>query len=77
MQLKVECVAVSSIQPRCVLCHQIFESREARVIVCNYENTECGDVCPDCIRMGFHWMQHQFLSLKVLDGDRGGLRKSA
>lgn len=72
MQLKVECVTLASVEQRCMLCHKSFESIEARVIVCDHESAECGDACPDCIRMGFHWMQTQFM-LKNLDGDRAKL----
>jgi len=36
---------------------------EARVIVCNEQGDSYGDICPECIAMGFDWIGNQLQQL--------------
>jgi hypothetical protein len=60
MQLQIECNHLPSKQQSCCLCKRPFESREARVIICNEQGITYGDACPHCISQGFAWMKTQF-----------------
>lgn len=59
MQLQVECGFSGLAQP-CSLCEQSFERKEARVLLCNDQGDKFGEVCPQCIRQGTQWLNHQF-----------------
>ena len=37
--------------------------REARVILCNEQGDSYGDICPQCIAMGFNWIGNQLQRL--------------
>jgi hypothetical protein len=64
MQLQVECNRLSSQQSRsCQICDQSIEMREARVILCDDQGTNCGEVCSQCIGMGFDWLNYRFQQL--------------
>lgn len=63
MQLQIECNSSSSkSQHSCVLCSQVFQSTEARVIVCNDRGNRYGDICADCLKRGSDWIWHRLLS---------------
>ncbi len=63
MQLQIECNSSSSkSQHSCVLCGQVFQSTEARVIVCNDRGNSYGDICADCLKRGSDWIWHRLLS---------------
>ncbi|WP_088893335.1 hypothetical protein [Leptolyngbya ohadii] len=59
MQLQVECGFPGLAQP-CSLCEQSFEMKEGRVILCDDQGDRYGEVCPQCISRGVHWINHQF-----------------
>lgn len=59
MQLQVECGLPGLAQP-CTLCEQSFEMKEGRVILCSDQGDKYGEVCPQCISQGIHWLNHQF-----------------
>ncbi|MEP0911262.1 hypothetical protein NDI45_10070 [Leptolyngbya sp. GB1-A1] len=59
MQLQVECGFPGLAQP-CSLCEQSFEMKEGRVILCDDQGDRYGEVCPDCISQGIHWLNHEF-----------------
>lgn len=59
MQLQVECGFPGLAQP-CSLCEQSFEMNEGRVILCDEQGDRYGEVCPQCIGQGIHWLNHQF-----------------
>jgi len=63
MQLQIECNSSPFKQQLCYLCTHSFESKEAQVIICNDQGTECGEVCPGCIGQGFSWIKNQFEQL--------------
>ncbi len=71
MQLQIECNSSSSqSQHHCVLCSQVFQITEARVIVCNDRGSSYGDICADCLNRGSDWIWHRLLS------DRDRIRNS-
>ena len=63
MQLQIECNSLLKSQELCCLCKHPFECKEARVIVCNDQGSECGDACPVCISQGFSWIESRFEQL--------------
>jgi hypothetical protein len=58
MQFQIECNTLKNNQ-MCLICNQLFQTREARVIVCSEEGDGYGDVCPECIGRGVHWIKSQ------------------
>lgn len=66
MQFQIECNSFLKNSQTCLTCNELFEMREARVIVCNERGDRYGDICPQCIGMGFNWIETQ------LQTSRGG-----
>jgi hypothetical protein len=60
MQLQIECNNVPSQQQSCSICSQAFEMAEARIIVCNDQGKDCGEVCSICLSRGFDWLSDRF-----------------
>ena len=56
MQFQIECNRIFKKHQMCLTCHEQFEMREARVIVCNEQGDSYGDICPQCVAMGFKWI---------------------
>ncbi len=63
MQFQIECNSLLKNHQMCVTCNKQFEMKEARVIVCNEQGDSVGELCPKCIRMGFHWLGSQLQQL--------------
>ena len=63
MQLQIECNNLSTKQQFCWLCNHSFESGEARVIVCDNRGANYGEICPQCLSMGFDWIENEFEQL--------------
>ena len=63
MQLQVECNGLSPKQQLCWICNHSFEMSEARIIVCDDQGDSYGEVCPQCLSMGFNWIKNQFQQL--------------
>jgi len=59
MQLQVECNSLSKQQPAGF--NQSFEMSE-RVIVCDDQGDSYGEVCSQCLSMGFNWIKISFSS---------------
>lgn len=82
MQLRIECSSSDASQQQCMLCHQMYELKQAKVSICS-SNHEYGAVCPDCIHKGFQWMQVKLLESQTAHAVHSGhnlaadLRKSA
>jgi hypothetical protein len=55
MKFQIECNSLKNNQI-CLTCNEQFQMREARVIVCNDRGDSYGDVCPECIAMGYNWI---------------------
>jgi len=64
MQLQIECRSSSLKGSTCYTCDQSFEVKEARVIVCDDQGVGCGEVCSECIRRGFGWINDRFSQLQ-------------
>jgi hypothetical protein len=62
MQFQIECNSLKKKQI-CLTCHEQFEMREARVIVCSEQGDSYGDICPQCVAMGFNWVGRQLKQL--------------
>jgi hypothetical protein len=58
MQFQIECNTLKNNQ-MCLTCNQLFQAREARLIVCSEKGDGYGDVCPECIGRGAHWIKSQ------------------
>ncbi len=58
MQFQIECNTLKNNQ-MCLICNQLFQTREARLIVCSDQGDGFGDVCPECIARGAHWIKSQ------------------
>lgn len=56
MQLQIECNSAPFQQQFCLTCSHFFEAVEAKIIVCDDQGTPYGEVCPHCLRKGFHWL---------------------
>lgn len=63
MQFQIECNRFLKNHQTCLTCDELFEMREARVIVCNEQGYSYGDICPQCIRMGSNWLGSQLQQL--------------
>ncbi|HAG84699.1 MAG TPA: hypothetical protein DCL61_26995 [Cyanobacteria bacterium UBA12227] len=63
MQFQIECNSLLKNYQTCLTCREPFEMREARVIVCNERGDSYGDICPQCIAMGFNWIGNQLQHL--------------
>ncbi len=63
MQLQIECNREPFKQKSCLICNQLFEMTEARIIVCNDQGNDYGEVCPKCLRKGFSWLSDRFEQL--------------
>ena len=77
MQLRIEINTEKLPNQNCVLCHTIFDSSVARVILCNDKNLEYGDICPCCIHQGPNWMQRQLRKIQYLNTERSRSTKTA
>lgn len=60
MQLQIECNCIPFQQQSCWICHQSFQMTEAKVIICNDQGNGYGQVCPQCLKRGFHWLSNRF-----------------
>jgi hypothetical protein len=60
MQLQIECNQVPFQQQPCLICNRLFEMTEAKIIVCNNQGNDYGEVCPQCLSRGFDWLSAQF-----------------
>ena len=67
MQFQIECNSFLKKSQTGLTCNERFEMKEARVIVCNQRGDSYGDICPQCITMGFGWIgkQLQYLAPRV------------
>lgn len=63
MQLQIECNEILHQQKFCWMCDQLFEPKEAKIIVCNNQGNCYGEVCPECLEKGFNRPKY------VLEGD--------
>ncbi len=63
MQFQIECNDSSRQHQWCWMCDQTFPLEQARVILCNESGDRHGDVCPDCISMGFSWLSQRYQQL--------------
>jgi hypothetical protein len=63
MQLQIECNNIPFQQKSCWICNQPFETREAKVVICNDQGNDYGEVCPECLEMGFYWLSNRFEQL--------------
>lgn len=62
MQFQIECHPIKDYQT-CLTCNDQFEMKQARVIVCDEKGDSYGDICPQCIAMGFDWIGRQIQNL--------------
>ena len=62
MQFQIECNPLKDYQT-CLTCNDQFEMKQARVIVCDEKGDSYGDICPQCIAMGFNWIGRQIQEL--------------
>lgn len=60
MQLQIECNETLHQQKFCWMCDQLFETKEAKIIVCNDQGNRYGEVCPECLGKGFNWLNRRF-----------------
>jgi hypothetical protein len=60
MQLQVECNDRVGKHQVCWTCDRIFKMQAARVIICDDQGKNCGEVCPTCISKGYGWLNSQF-----------------
>ncbi|MDZ8107558.1 MAG: hypothetical protein RM338_18325 [Nostoc sp. DedQUE12a] len=58
MKLQIECNLVQ-ISKICLICQEHFQTHEARLIVCNDQGEDYGDLCYQCIAKGGNWVQYQ------------------
>lgn len=58
MKFQIECNSLKNNQ-MCLICNQLFQTSEARLIVCSDEGEGFGDICPECINMGAYWIKSQ------------------
>jgi hypothetical protein len=65
IQLQIEYRNSSLNQGACCICEDSFEAKEAKVIVCDDQGDNCGEVCPTCISQGYGWIQDQFNHLNA------------
>lgn len=63
MQLQIECNSIPLQQNKCWICNQIFKPTEAKIIVCNDQGNDYGEVCPQCLEKGFDWLSDRFEQL--------------
>lgn len=63
MQFQIECNSFLKNNQTCLTCKELFEMREARVIVCNERGDSYGDICPQCMALGFDWIGSQLEQL--------------
>jgi predicted amidophosphoribosyltransferase len=63
MQLQIECNRSLRKQKLCLICSQSFEMTEAKIIVCNDQGNNYGEVCPECLKKGFVWLSDRFEQL--------------
>ncbi|NJP08239.1 MAG: hypothetical protein HC866_01155 [Leptolyngbyaceae cyanobacterium RU_5_1] len=60
MQLQLECNHAPFQQQLCLICNQLFEMTEAKILVCNDQGKHYGEVCPKCLEKGFDWLSDRF-----------------
>ncbi len=63
MQLQIECNQTPCKQQPCLICNQLFELTEAKIIVCNDQGQSYGEVCSECLEKGFYWLNDRFKQL--------------
>lgn len=63
MQLQIECNQAPFQQQSCLICNQLFEMAEAKILVCNDQGKHYGEVCPKCLEKGFDWISDRFEQL--------------
>jgi hypothetical protein len=72
MQFQIECNSLK-IKQKCLVCNQVFDMKEARVIVCSSQGDSYGDVCPGCLARGADWIKSQLQQFsRKLTGIRVG-----
>jgi hypothetical protein len=64
MQFQIECNSLKK-QQSCLICHQIYQMVEARLIVCSNKGDSYGDVCPKCIGRGINWIDSQLQPIQL------------
>ncbi|MEC4883909.1 MAG: hypothetical protein SAL70_21650 [Scytonema sp. PMC 1070.18] len=62
MQFQIECNNLTNNQ-LCLVCNQLFQMKDARLIVCSSQGDSYGDVCPDCVSRGANWIKSQLHQL--------------
>lgn len=60
MQLQIECNPVPFQEQSCLICNQLFNTTEAKVIICNDQGKKHGEACPACLGRGFNWLNQRF-----------------
>lgn len=65
MKLQIECNQAPFQQQCCLTCNEIYEMVEAKVLVCNNQGKVYGEVCPHCLKKGFHWLSDRFEQLML------------
>lgn len=63
MQLQIECNDAPRQKQLCLICDQQFQRREAKVIICNDQGKNYGEVCSLCLKEGFGWISDRFNQL--------------
>ena len=63
MQLQIECNHIPFQKHPCLICNQLFEMGEAKILVCNDQGKYYGEVCPKCLENGFDWLSDRFEQL--------------
>lgn len=60
MQLQIECNQIPLQQQSCLICKQLFQITEAKVLACSNQGDCYGEVCPNCLHQGFGWLSDRF-----------------
>lgn len=63
MKLQIECNGIPLQHQSCSICNQLFETVEAKIIVCSDQGNYYGEVCPECLKKGFYWLNDRFEQL--------------
>lgn len=64
MQVQIECNSFPLQQQSCLICNQLFEMTEAKIIICDDQGNDHGEVCFTCLEKRFYWLNYQFEQLK-------------
>jgi hypothetical protein len=60
MQLQIECDGLKHSPQTCCICNDQFEPNQAKIILCDEQAVEYGEICPHCLHQGFDWIKQQF-----------------